>query len=305
MDSFIDSTPLLNDGPAMRERLARDGYLFFHRLIDPAWIMALRREILLVLSRAGWLDPETNIDDARPRLPARHEGDDHFWEGYAAVLELEQLHQVPYNDAVLTMMRTLIGEEVLVHPRKMMRIVYPRALDAISTTLPHQDYRYVQGSADAFTNWIPLGNCPREMGGLRILRGSQEKGNARVIGGGGGHRCSAVDVDEHDPNWVTVDYQAGDVLVFHSLTVHAGMDNQTDRLRLSVDCRIQPARDPVSVSETTPPYQPHIPDWSELARNWASMRWIGLPDDVRITEFKDPASPDIVPPPSRFIAQKP
>jgi uncharacterized protein YukE len=35
---------------------------------------------------------------------------------------------------------------------------------------------------------------------------------------------------------------AGDVLIFHSLTVHAAGPNLSDRLRLSLDCRFQDAR---------------------------------------------------------------
>jgi ectoine hydroxylase-related dioxygenase (phytanoyl-CoA dioxygenase family) len=35
---------------------------------------------------------------------------------------------------------------------------------------------------------------------------------------------------------------AGDVLIFHSLTVHAGSPNLSDKLRLSLDCRFQDSR---------------------------------------------------------------
>ena len=43
---------------------------------------------------------------------------------------------------------------------------------------------------------------------------------------------------------VTADFAAGDVGTFPIHTIHLGLDNTTDRLRLSVDCRYQPAAEP-------------------------------------------------------------
>jgi ectoine hydroxylase-related dioxygenase (phytanoyl-CoA dioxygenase family) len=41
--------------------------------------------------------------------------------------------------------------------------------------------------------------------------------------------------------WVTGPVNAGDVLIFHSLTVHAASPNLSDQMRLSIDCRFQDA----------------------------------------------------------------
>ncbi len=42
--------------------------------------------------------------------------------------------------------------------------------------------------------------------------------------------------------WVEGQVNAGDVLIFHSLTVHAAAPNVSDRMRISLDCRFQDAR---------------------------------------------------------------
>jgi len=42
--------------------------------------------------------------------------------------------------------------------------------------------------------------------------------------------------------WVSGDIYAGDVLMFHSLTVHAASPNLSDRMRISMDCRFQDYR---------------------------------------------------------------
>ena len=40
------------------------------------------------------------------------------------------------------------------------------------------------------------------------------------------------------------DYQPGDVLIFHNLTLHWALPNTSDRIRLSIDTRAQPANTP-------------------------------------------------------------
>jgi hypothetical protein len=45
--------------------------------------------------------------------------------------------------------------------------------------------------------------------------------------------------------WLTTEYRASDVLIFSIFTVHASLDNQSDRVRISSDSRYQLASDPV------------------------------------------------------------
>ena len=44
--------------------------------------------------------------------------------------------------------------------------------------------------------------------------------------------------------WRTHDYKAGDVVVFSTYTVHCGLDNHTNRVRISTDSRYQSAHEP-------------------------------------------------------------
>jgi ectoine hydroxylase-related dioxygenase (phytanoyl-CoA dioxygenase family) len=91
--------------------------------------------------------------------------------------------------------------------------------------------------------WLPLGDCPAEMGGLAIARGSHNEGvrDFTVSNGAGAMEV----IDPLEGSWVTVPLEAGDVLIFHSLTVHKGLPNLTGRLRLSLDNRYQRASEPV------------------------------------------------------------
>jgi hypothetical protein len=40
-------------------------------------------------------------------------------------------------------------------------------------------------------------------------------------------------------DWASGQINAGDVLIFHSLTVHAASANRSNQLRISMDCRFQ------------------------------------------------------------------
>ena len=91
--------------------------------------------------------------------------------------------------------------------------------------------------------WLPLGDCPAEMGGLAIARGSHRDGvrDFTVSNGAGAMEV----IDPLEGSWVAGPLEAGDVLIFHSLTVHKGLPNRTDRLRISLDNRYQRASEPI------------------------------------------------------------
>ena len=60
------------------------------------------------------------------------------------------------------------------HPRSIARIIFPDY--PASTTPPHQDYVHIQATEAVWAAWIPLGDCPKEMGGLTLMPGSHRQG---------------------------------------------------------------------------------------------------------------------------------
>jgi hypothetical protein len=96
----------------------------------------------------------------------------------------------------------------------------------------------MNGDPECFTVWIPLHDCPIDVGPLQILEGSHRLGIIR-------HEDENLHVPEIPAeavtggDWVGGPINAGDVLIFHSLTVHAASPNRSDRLRISMDCRFQ------------------------------------------------------------------
>src|SRR5260370_34707807 len=59
-----------------------------------------------------------------------------------------------------------------------------------------------------------------------------------------GRQQKGVRLEDIPGPWLTSDYHPGDVLVFHNLTLHWGLPNHSDRIRLSSDTRAQPGSAP-------------------------------------------------------------
>lgn len=273
-----------------------DGYLFFPRLIDPRRIGAVRSDVLRTLAEHGWVEGGPDLDAAAPG-PRREPGEPEWWSGYAGVLGLESFNSLAHDEALTEVMRLVLGDDLLVQPMKIFRSTWP---GGELPTLPHQDFFFVRGAADVLTAWIPLGANPVGLGGLRVLAGSHAEGLRSVRPGRGiGH--VHADVADDDPRWTDPhDYQPGDVLVFHSLTVHRAPANVADRLRISADFRYQSSADPIVAAVLHPheSFRGTVPGWPELSKDWSTTRWIEPEHPVRIASWR--LDPEAVPP-SRFV----
>ena len=163
-----DATDLLRHPDELRQRAAEHGCLFFRRLLDPARVMEVRRHVLGVCREHGWLAPDSDLmaGIANPGISV-FEGDDPRWQAfYDDVQRIYDFHALALDPAVIGMLEVLFGEPVLAHSRNICRLVFPDT-NAHSTP-PHQDNYFIGGSDETWTAWIPLGDCPEELGGLAV-----------------------------------------------------------------------------------------------------------------------------------------
>ncbi|HXW80569.1 MAG TPA: phytanoyl-CoA dioxygenase family protein, partial [Acidimicrobiales bacterium] len=261
----LESSDLLGQPDVLRHRLAGEGFLFFRGLLPSAVVAEVRAGVLEVIGQEGWLAEGTEPEGRWPGPVVVREGDDRWWGGYQKIQSLECFHRLAYQEPLVNLARDLLGGTVLVHPRKIGRVTFP---GSDYPTPPHQDFPLIQGSPDTLTCWLPLAECGPQDGALRVLRRSPSTGlrpPEPTFGVGG--LAVPVRPDESE-QWVSASYRPGDVLLFHSLTVHWAPSNRGERLRLSCDYRYQLANERVVEGSLLPHYWPTIPGWDVLTEGW-------------------------------------
>jgi ectoine hydroxylase-related dioxygenase (phytanoyl-CoA dioxygenase family) len=225
---------------SLEEELSSRGYVLIRGLLPHADVTNLLDDITEILSAAGWLLPGHDPLERIASIGAAcGDPDPSFKRTYREVFNLESFHALPHNPALKRVMKMVVGEEVLIHPKAIGRLIFPNCERL--TVHPHQDYRFMNGDPECYTVWIPLHDCPTDVGPLQILEGSHRFGFQK-------HEDENLHVPEipagaaMGDEWVGGQINAGDVLIFHSLTVHAASPNRSDKLRISLDCRFQDSR---------------------------------------------------------------
>jgi len=262
-----DATDVRDDGEAMRRRMAEDGYLYLPGLLDRDDVLAARRSVLEALAGEGALDPAAPVMEGRARAGVRMSFRADLVQDDAAI------RRMAYAGPMMAFTEQLLGEPVRHFDYTWLRAKSPGPDTA---THPHCDVVYMgRGTRDRlFTAWTPLGDVSWELGGLMILEGSHRRTDklarywdmdvdtycsngpeAEAIRDGAQtwettKQGGAFDYDapglaeQFEARWLSAPFAAGDVLCFTMHTLHASLDNRTDRFRLSTDTRYQPASAP-------------------------------------------------------------
>jgi hypothetical protein len=266
VEPLFDATPLLDDPKALREKARKEGYLFFKNRLPIGEIDLLRQQILKIAQNHGWLHPTEGVTKglAAPDAPRYQEKAGNGQTFYADVQKCRDFHALALHPRLVRPLEILFDEPVLPHSRNILRLLMPDS--ARYSTPPHQDNFYIGGSKETWTVWFPLGDCPEELGGLACAPGTHRLGNMETQKAeGAGGRGVAID---SETRWATSPMTCGDVLYFHSLTVHQGRDNRSDRVRLSCDYRYQPRSHPVRADSLIPHL--NILTWDDIYTNWDS-----------------------------------
>lgn len=257
------SADCLGNVAELRRRLEEDGYLYIPGFFDPALIMAARASVCERLAADGWLDPAYPAIEGIgcPGKVTNYRGD--LAKNNAAI------ERVVYGPELLGFYADLVGE-----PVRHFDYTWFRALSRGQGSTPHCDLVYMgRGTHELLTCWIPYGDTSLDMGGVMLLEGSHKKsGRIKtylevdvdaycenrpkevekvVTQGGWSHpgflsKNPATLREKLGGRWLTApEWKAGDFITFGMTLVHGGLDNQTDRMRLSSDTRYQRASQPI------------------------------------------------------------
>ena len=263
MQAFLDSKDIVNNGPELRQRVQRDGYLFIRGALPTNVLESLRMQALETVCEAGWVKANTLLEDAIADLSGFCvEPEPTYMQVYHRMYQLPEFHALQHHPNLIGLFERVMGDPVMPHPRIIGRTIFPQR--EAFTTPAHQDFIPIQGTAETYTAWIPLGDIPPELGGLQIASGSHRGGvyDFRPAMGAGGLEIT----DPLEGSWVSSPFKQGDLLIFHSMTVHKGLPNKSDRLRMSIDARYQKISDPIAPGSLQPHNQPST--WEDIYADW-------------------------------------
>jgi hypothetical protein len=244
------SADYLGQPEVLNQRLEEDGYLFIPGFFKRDLILAGRASVTDRLAAEGALDPAFPAIEGMvtPGKALGFRGD--------LAKENPAIDRVVYGPELLGFYETLFGE-----PVRHFDHTWFRAISRGQGTPPHQ----------LLSCWIPYGEVPLEVGGLIVLEHSHLQSERlknylevdvdlycenrpreveKVITKGGWSHPgwltnNPVSLREKmGGRWLTTEYQPGDFLTFKMTLIHASLDNQTDRVRLSSDTRYQRASQP-------------------------------------------------------------
>ena len=254
-------TDARTDAGEMQNRLGEDGYLFLPGYLDREEVLGARRDVLDRIADKGWTQSGSE--------PSRALAGGVRPPGLLSDLAKQSrpLQQLLYGQWMTILYERLFGEAVRHFDYTWLRAVSPE-----QGTKPHTDSVFMnRGTPRLLTAWVPLGDINTILGVLAILEGSHRLEDVK-------NNYGSRDVDTYCENrpdagkqawqekmtwdgvlssdpvslreqlglrWLTNDYQAGDLVTFSMHTVHLGLDNNADCLRLSCDIRYQPASEPV------------------------------------------------------------
>lgn len=272
--SSIDEAPV-----HLQERFQELGYLFFKRYVPPLTCNTLLASLVAQTNDQVGLDLTSGLPQllGRPFVEA-----DQDWDIiYPRIQALEEFHRFFHTDPMLELMQRVSGDEVFVYPIKMARISTPGKVGY--ETPPHQDaYSHHAGPTMAGI-WVALHDISAPMGRVKVLPGSHKGGVRKVFtaAGVGGVQC---EIYPEDTTWHVSDSDQGDVLIFHSATVHKAEPNTTEStVRMSVDTRFCDYGAPVFSTNLAPHHGWRIKglDWEFVYSKWQSEEyqyyWTGYP----------------------------
>lgn len=257
------------DPEVLRARFAQWGYLLIKGYVPRQQCVQLLDAILRATQ------PHISPNGAQPPTLAGapfFETDPAWDEVYPKIQSLEAFHGFFHQPHILSLMEKVTGTMPFVYPMKMARISTPGKIGY--ETPPHQDAHSHHAGPTMAGFWVALHDVDEEMGRLKVLPRSHERGVRPVFQtqGVGGVQC---EVYPDETTWHVSDVEAGDVIIFNSCTVHKAEPNRTaGTVRISVDTRFCDHGAPVFWTNLEPHHGWRIPGlhWPSIYSGWQDTR---------------------------------
>jgi ectoine hydroxylase-related dioxygenase (phytanoyl-CoA dioxygenase family) len=227
-----DSNHAIDDFAELSGIYEEQGYLLFRNVLDRASIDRALRRMMDVVAKHGVVAPGATEPLWAGGAVPRNE----YYEESAEFAGIcNELVAVPANLAVF---EKILGEPVCQVPMVSYRSYPPHT----PLSMVHQDGFFTQGVEGYRPIWIPLMTITEEIGGLTLAEGMHKSGYLHNLAKPPNFPIPADRIPAD--RWATTVFHPGDVLVINPCTPHIGLANRSDRVRFSIDTRVQSASNP-------------------------------------------------------------
>ena len=227
-----------------------EGYLLVEDVLDPSVFDRLIAEINAIVDAAAQqAHAAGELSDLHAALPfAKHLIPIHAQLADPAPLlrqvngklKTEGMFAILTQPALLDLVESVIGPEIMAHPQFNLRAKLP---NQDSTVVPwHQDLGYLQPDAEEtfmVNFWIPLVDATLENGCMEVIAGSHRvplMGHEHGMGPGANFK-GITNRDLPPGEQVSCPVKVGSVLLIQHKTIHRSIPNHSDHIRWSLDLR--------------------------------------------------------------------
>ncbi len=242
-----DANELLEQPSALKARIEEDGYLLIRGLHDREKVKATRRFLLEKLDENEQINRSYPLDDAIPAEGKRGM----FWGGNKTVTHQPAFLNLVESPEIMNFCEHYYDAPIMTYDYKWLRVVGPGNFSGA-----HYDIVYMgRGTKNLLTVWTPLSDISFDMAPLLVLVGSHRFEVLKETYGKmdvdrdhvtGSFSYDPIElVDRYGGQWQTSEFKMGDVVILGMYTMHASLDNISNRFRLSTDTRYQRADEPV------------------------------------------------------------
>jgi hypothetical protein len=233
-----DSSDLIGNPEALRQRYLDDGVLYMRGVIDPAlitWAQGKYRDALI----------DQGLLDASSDAPVWTGKKTDAWRP-CDVLGTSVWHEVVKTPLLNEIMYAIFDADPVWIPIAAHRSALPTGPLAEGADIfagRHQDGFYNEGMLFTIC-WMPVRDVKTENGSFAVAPGTHKRGSL--------HDTSLPKnaIPRYaipDEAWRSADFKVGDVLIFNYLTAHTALPNPSNEIRMSLDVRAIPSWAPQPV----------------------------------------------------------
>ena len=244
---LVDSSDLLREPAALADRLAEDGYLFIRGFHPKAQAQTAARWTLEAIAARGGLAEGTPVE----RGVIGPENRNFPFFRHLDVCHAPAVLDVVDSPATFAFYEALFGTPAITFDKRWLRSMAYGGHNHF-----HYDQVYVgRGSSRRLSMWTALTDIDLDEGPLVVCLGSHRHERLKATYGSTDMDRDLTDaIFSTDPGELvrdfgfrlgTAHFQPGDVVIFGMHTMHSTAPNLSDRYRISIDTRYQPANEPV------------------------------------------------------------